>query len=204
MFSKQDRRKYLNNPDYSMALEKFHNEDYYDAFDYKKYYNIFCDKLLANGTVDQAYIFSNERLNEVFEDEGFKNAKSVLTVGGGDQVFSALYNGAKEITVADANLFVKYWIEYKKAIIKNFSYLEFKKLLFGDAGNLKPLYRPIQIFDKNTFQKIFHDLDEDSKCFWGSVFIEEYDADDIYNRILSRADCSIEDMGSHFYIHKDD
>ena len=181
MFSKFDEQ-YLNNPDYNMALEKFFKPEYYEKLDDS-----------CNGTIETAYPFSNERLKDYFKQLNLKD-KSVLTVGSsGDQALNSIYYGAKSVTVVDANLYTKYFVSYKISAIKNLPFNVFEKYFLN-------LESPFNIY---VFQKIFHDLDKDSQCFWGTIFLncseECTDTMSIYEKILDKDDVWIEYIASEFY-----
>lgn len=154
MFRDEDI-EYLNNSDYNLALEK-----YYDSTIYNTEF--------SNISVEKVYPFSNEKLMECFKYfKGIGN--KVLTVGSsGDQALTALYHGAKDITVVDANLYTKYYIDYKIAAIKNLSAEDFNYYFL----DLKAPFCP------EVFTKIFHDLDKDSQTFWGTIFMEVSDEKD--------------------------
>lgn len=178
MFYSSDE-EYLNNPDYSMALEKYFDNQYY-----RDDWN--------NQTIMKAYAFSNEDMKEMFRHLRVKD-KKVLTVGSsGDQAINALYYGAKDVTIIDANLFTKYYTEYKIAAIKNLNYKEFIDYFITFEAP----------FAKQVYQKIFHDLDKDTQTFWGIIFL--HDGDDefnkgIYSKISERVDCNMEEISSSFY-----
>jgi len=181
MFTTEDK-EYLNNSDYSMPLEKFTDNSYYRSNNGK------------NGTVTQAYPFSNEKLHNVFKH--LRNIKSrCLTVGSsGDQLLYCLYYGCKDVTLIDANLYSKYWINYKMAAIKNLSFDVFKEYFLNalDSNEKNP-------FNYEIYSKIFHDLPDDSKEFWGSIFLEEYTPQEIFANIINRRDINIDRVFSIFY-----
>jgi len=172
-----------------MALEKFFCPDYYYSLN-KSMRN---DEGQKNGTLDNAYSFSNEIFRPIFKNL-HNPIEKVLTVGSsGDQVINSLFYGANDITVIDANLYTKYWTDYKLAAIKNLSYDEFCRYFFN-----MPL-----CFSYYVYKKIFHDLDKDSKIFWGTIFQETNTAYDIYSRILARDDTTVRYVSSEFYLYDD-
>ena len=159
MFNEEDK-EYLDNPDFSMALEKYYDSAIYDTE-------------FSNPSIEKVYPFSNEKLMECFKYlKGIGN--KVLTVGSsGDQALTALYYGAKDITVADANLYTKYYTDYKMAAIKNLSADDFHHYFVLMKSP----------FCKDVFTKIFHDLSKDSQTFWGTIFMEENDELELPPRI---------------------
>lgn len=172
-------KPYLNNRDYNMALEKFYAPEIYaDA-----------DRSVWNGTVNKAYPFSNEQLNKIFRHWNSRGNR-VLTVGSsGDQLLNAIYYGAQDITVLDANLYAKPYIDYKIAAIKNLTYSEIQYyfILRKDP------------FRRKVYSRIFHDLPEDSQQFWGTIFMEQDNSDDTYSRICRSNDISTAEIQSSFF-----
>lgn len=159
MFNEEDK-EFLDNPDFSMALEKYYDSAIYDTD-------------TNNPSIEKVYPFSNEKQIACFDylKEHLQGVgKKVLTVGSsGDQALTALYNGAKDITVVDANVYTKYYTDYKMAAIKNLSADDFHYYFVVMESP----------FCKDVFTKIFHDLDKDSQIFWGIIFMEE---DDVLTR----------------------
>ena len=194
---KHEEREYLNNPDYSMALEKFFAREIYTCDDIVAE-NFEGDKEIGkNGVVDTAYAYTNEDLSRMFKY--FKGCNKVLTIGSsGDQALMALYGGAKDVTVADVNLYTKYWIDYKIAAIKNLDYKTYIRT-FGSLHSFCDM-----AFDYITFKKIFHDLDDDSATFWGTIFQEDLGGVDILTKLLGRGDTSFSlDVSCDFYNKKE-
>ena len=184
MFTKEDK-EFLEDPAFSMALEKFYNQTYYK------------EKNGRNATVTQAYAFSNEMLHHMFKHLRKKNPK-VLTVGSsGDQLLYSLYYGSKDITLIDVNLYSQYWIEYKMAAIKNLSFEEFNEYFLQDCQESE--HNP---FDNKILTRIFQDLSEKSKVFWGNLALNGHTPQEIYSGILSRSDSSLDRIYSIFYKDK--
>ena len=98
-----------------LALEKFYNPGYFFRNDFSQ----LNDDKKYNATLTTAYPFSNERTGVMF-NKLCKYAKSILVLGSSfDQALNGLYNGASDITLIDANLFSKYYSDYKVAAIKS-------------------------------------------------------------------------------------
>ncbi len=175
MFSKTDR-EFLDKPEYSMALEKFFSRDlgshyYSDQNDINRHEK----NVGMNLAIETVYPFTNENLLELFKQLDV-NGKTVATTGSsGDQVLASLLFGAKKVTLVDGNLYSKHYTDYKFAAIKNLSYEDFKAH-FIDSNNY---------FDFKVFQKISHDLDQDSLTFWGTIYSHTTDAMMIKNRIAN-------------------
>jgi hypothetical protein len=144
-----------------MALEKYYDNEYYGLYN------------LNNATVTRAYPFSNEKLNKIFENLR-KPFNRVLCVGSsGDQVLSSIYYGGRDITQFDANLFAKYFTEYKIAGIKNLPYEKFIEYFIE-------IQDP---FSKDIYQKIFQDLSPDAQAFWGMIFLHENESQIIRSKM---------------------
>jgi len=180
MFTEEDKL-FFNDPNYSMPLEKFFSDFYYS------------EKNGKNRTLTQAYPFSNEQLDKLFKHLRKKNPK-VLTVGSsGDQLFQALFNGSKNVTVIDGNLFSKPWIEYKISAIKHLDFKTFKEHFFS------PLKTNKTPFDYDIYGNIFYDLSKESQAFWGNIFLNVSDPKYIFEQIINRSDVSNEFVRSCFY-----
>ena len=91
------------------------------------------DKIIDNDTyvkkekellnkIDEA----NEKLNAYFKDLNLKGSRIATVGSSGDQVLNAIFYGAKDITLIDANIFTRAYFEYKTAMIKNLNFDEFK------------------------------------------------------------------------------
>lgn len=81
---------------------------------------------INSNSTDQAYAVSNEALRQYFKMLIFEGMR-VATVGSsGDQLLNAILYGCRDVTVIDANLFARPYIEYKIAMIRAMDYDEFK------------------------------------------------------------------------------
>ena len=195
MITNKDK-EFIGNPEYNLALEKFLLPELYDDQNEQPICNIF-DTRLRNGVVQKAYPFSNENLMEVFEYVGKR--ENVFVVGSsGDQALQAVLNGAKNIMVADVNLFAKPWIDYKIACIKNLDFDTFSKC-YGVSNNdydededeeivkfrddIKS--RLSSVFGYEVFKKVFRDLEGESASFWSELFINGVDTDEIFENMLN-------------------
>lgn len=175
MFSKDDR-KFLNKNYYSMALEKFFSKELnLSHYSQQNDLNRLKKNININFAIEKIYPFSNENLSYLFKELDVKNKKVATAGSSGDQILAALLFGAKNITLIDGNLYSKHFIDYKFAAIKNLSYEEFK-YYFLDNNNY---------FDLKVFQKISHDLDQDSMTFWGTIYSYMTNAREIKERIAN-------------------
>ena len=165
MFNEKEDRQYLNEPHiYSLALEKYFNKNYY------------IEQNHYNSTPDAVYMYTNELQRANIKALNDKPKKKVLTVGSsGDQALTAIINGATKVTIIDANLFSRYWIEYKIAAIKNLTFKEYCKNFINTR---------YKMFQPEIFRKIFHDLSNDAQVFWGTIFIEELSYNNIHTKLI--------------------
>ena len=155
MYNKRERKQLNSDNKYLVgtALEKFYG------------LNTLMDYL--NSATEKAYPSSNEILRDVFKEFGSLEGKKVLTVGSsGDQVLNAIYHGSKDVTLIDANIFAKFFTEYKIALIKNLDFNEF--LYIFDLRILNG-----GMFEPKIFQRVFHDLSPEAQAFWGEIFIDQ-------------------------------
>lgn len=182
MFAKEDR-KYLKDPEYSMALEKFFSKElgssyYADQNDInRKRKNV-----KMNFAVESVYPFSNEDLLSTFKHINVDGKTIACTGSGGDEIFMSAVAGAKKIIHVDGNLYAEPFIRYKMAAIQALSHDEFKQY-FVDNQNY---------FELSVFQKLFPFLDERSKVFWGTVFSEISNPIDIRNRMMQMGNSGYE------------
>ena len=114
-----------------------------------------------NYTLDKAFAISNEKLDEVFKHIDLKG-KSVLTVGSsGDQALNCILNGSKDITIIDANIFARPFIEYKIAAIKTFDYDTFSDVFIKN-----------DFFSWKVYSKISHLLSKNVQMFWDTLILD--------------------------------
>ncbi len=116
----------------------------------------------TNLSVGQVYAFSNEDLDGSIGTLDMAD-RSVLTVGSsGDQVLISILNGAKDVTLVDANPMAKYYTALKIAAIKNLNFDHFQLYFSFD-----------KILDSKLYSRVSHDLDAESKLFWDSIILEK-------------------------------
>lgn len=138
---------YTNNVDFDLAYEKLFMPEYYITE--------------SNYTLDKAFAISNEKLDELFKSLNLKG-KKVLTVGSsGDQALNAILKGCKEITIVDANIFARPFIEYKFAAIRTFDYKTFSDIFIKH-----------DFFSWRVYSKMSHLLSKDTKIFWDALMMD--------------------------------
>ena len=174
MFSKEDK-EYLNDPAYSMALEKFFSREiestyYSDQNDInRKEKNVG-----MNFAIEKVYPFSNEDLLSTFKHLDLEDKTIACTGSGGDEILLAIAMGAKNIIHVDGNLFAKPFIEYKFAAMQTLSHEEFKKYFLDNSD----------YFNREVFERVFIHLNPESKAFWGTIYSSGISPKEIYNRII--------------------
>lgn len=174
MFAKEDRQ-YLNNPAYSMALEKFFSKElethYYSEQNDK---NRLEKNVGMNLAIERVYPYSNEDLISTFEHLNLENKTIACTGSGGDEILMAIAKGATNIIHVDGNLFAEPYIKYKLAAIMGLSHEDFVKY-FIDSNNF---------FEHEVFESAFRFLDSDAQAFWGTIYTEGVTPREIYNRLI--------------------
>ena len=150
----KEEKKYLTNPDYDLLGERLLTMPDFECEDYE----------LSEEIKSKVYHCSNERLNAYFKDLNFKDARIATVGSSGDQVLNAIFYGAKDITLIDANIFTRAYFEYKTAMIKNLDFCEFKYHL-----------GMFSMFNWQVYSKISHDLSPRSKRFFDELMLNQDD-----------------------------
>ena len=151
----KEEKIYLTNPDYDLL-----GETLLTMPDFHEY----SPEIIQEKIKSKVYHCSNERLNAYFKDLNLKGARIATVGSSGDQVLNAIFYGAKDITLIDANIFTRAYFEYKTAMIKNLDYIEFMSIL----GTFK-------MFNWKTYAKISHDLSPRSKRFFDELMLNQDD-----------------------------
>ncbi len=132
-----------------------------------KYYDTRLETLLGqyednrHSITAKAFGHTNEDLPTIFKVLAVKN-KDVATVGSsGDQFLSAIYYGAKKVTLIDGCPYAEPTVKLKMAAIKNLTLDEFIKF-----------WQPGHIFDYKIYSRISHELDEQTKQFFDTILLE--------------------------------
>lgn len=173
-----DFNYYINNPEYSPQLEYifFHcAENKQEILDF---YQKNTKDRAKSSVVNVLFPHTNEGFTEFYRKMKAKH-KHVLTTGSsGDQALIAILNGAKNVTIADLNMYTKMWTELKIAGIKNLSYHDFCTYFkFHD-----PFYKRSS-FEYNFYKypKVYavisHSLPSDVQNFWDTMMLEGYSCD---------------------------
>ena len=168
--NKKDFEYYINNPEYSLQLEKLfyyvaNNAVQLDEYYTKNIYSKVGKDIMSQDVISSVFKFTNENFTELYEYIKSKNRK-VLTVGSsGDQALIAILNGTKNITIADLNMYTKMWTELKIAGIKNLNFEEFCNYF---ACSSREFFHK----EHKTYAKISHSLPSDVQNFWDTMMID--------------------------------
>lgn len=152
-------KEFYLNPDYDVLTENLFGLPFFTMI-----------KTGFKAVTDGVYHCSNERLNAYFKDLNLKNSR-VATVGSsGDQVLNSIFYGSKDITLIDANMFTRAYVEYKIAMIKNLDFKTFKQCLGRFA-----------MFNWKTYAKISHDLSKKTQQFFDELMLNQDDNNHYYD-----------------------
>lgn len=105
--------------------------------------------------VDRIYKFTNENLTAYQELFDFNGKKVLSVIGSGDQYFTSILYGAKEVTVFDKNPLAAYYLIFKYAAIKVFSYEEFIKFFFTSNMRNISLYNKLRLALPHEVRDVF-------------------------------------------------
>ena len=94
--------------------------------------------------MNKVYGFTNEFVAAYPEIYDFDNADVLSIIGSGDQYFTAMLAGAKNVTVFDLNVNAWYHFVLKYTAIKYLNFDEFKKFFITDNLNNIRLYFKIR------------------------------------------------------------
>ncbi len=145
---------------------------------------IICDESYYKGFL-KIYPFTTENISGYIENFNLKD-KSLLTVGSsGDQVFNAILNGCKKITIIDINPFTKYYYNLKAAGVIELSKEEF--LRFFRYKDYPKVFKENKfVFDKEYYEQIkltLKLLDYESYLFWDSI-LNIYNGEQVRNKLF--------------------
>jgi len=169
--AKEDFKRNLKDKDMSPMLEFYYSLMAFNTFDdpnvddILKYYS----KIKNNAddsVTEKIYATTNEGVREVFEKINVEG-KRVATVGSsGDQAFHAIYFGASEVDLIDANILTKALVELKIAAIKTLDVDQYDDFI----ANIGKINKDIKY--NRYYQKISHLLPEDVKVFWDTIMLD--------------------------------
>lgn len=104
---------------------------------------------------NKIYKFTNENITSFNKLYNFEGKKVLSVIGSGDQYFASILYGAEEVTLFDKNPLAYYYLIFKYASIKVFSYEEFIKFYFtSDMRNIT-LYNKLRLALPNEVREVF-------------------------------------------------
>ena len=132
------------------------------------------------------------------------NNKSLLTIGNSsDEVFDAVFYGAKKIVLTSDNPYTFYYYYLKLASMYSLTYREFEWFFYKYLNNS---YHNNKMFSKKLFKKIkpiLYLLNQESYYFFDELF-DKYDAKVIRNSLFNDNDYHIKAMRNfNIYLRND-
>ena len=108
--------------------------------------------------MEKVYGFTNENIDAFPEFFNFDNASVLTVLGSGDQYFSALLNGAKNVDVFDINYLTWYHFILKYTAIKVLSYEEFMQMFVSDNLDNLSIYAKLRKYLPDEVKYFFDKL----------------------------------------------
>ena len=108
--------------------------------------------------MEKVYGFTNENLEALPKYFDFDNATVLTVLGSGDQYFSSLLNGAKDVEVFDINYLSWYHFILKFTAIKVLSYEEFMKMFVSDGLDNLEIYNKLRSYIPGEVKYFFDKL----------------------------------------------
>ena len=108
--------------------------------------------------VEKVYDFTNENLVDLSQIYHFTDANILTVLGSGDQYFSALLAGAKNVEVFDINHLTLYHFILKFTAIKVLSYEEFIQMFVVDNLDNLRIYAKLRDFLPSKVSDFFDTL----------------------------------------------
>ena len=108
--------------------------------------------------MEKVYGFTNENIDAFPEFFNFDNASVLTVLGSGDQYFSSLLNGAKNVDVFDINYLAWYHFILKYTAIKVLSYEEFMQIFVSDNLDNLSIYAKLRKYLPDEVKYFFDKL----------------------------------------------
>lgn len=108
--------------------------------------------------MEKVYGFTNENIDAFPEFFNFDNASVLTVLGSGDQYFSSLLNGAKNVDVFDINYLAWYHFILKYTAIKVLSYEEFMQMFVSDNLDNLSIYAKLRKYLPDEVKYFFDKL----------------------------------------------
>ena len=112
---------------------------------------------------NKVYDFTNENVNCLNKLYNFKNSKVLTVIGSGDQYFSSILNGAKEVDVFDINSTAYLYLILKFYAIRELSYEEFYDFFINKNFDNIFIYNKLESLLPLEVLKYYKYLMENSK-----------------------------------------
>lgn len=142
--------------------------------------NIDLAKKIINNEIDELfsyiYPFTTENIKGYYDLLDFSN-KNVLTVGSsGDHTLNLYLKNVSSVDYFDINPFCEYYFDLKRKAIEHLEYDEFLDFFcYNDYPKL--LKNNNKAFSISTYYKILPYLNDDTKFFWDSLYIDNMGID---------------------------
>lgn len=121
-------------------------------------------EILTIDKIKTSYSFTNENLTEYQNIIDFKNKNVLSVVGSGDQYFSSLLFGAKEIDLFDSNLTALYYFYLKFYSIMLLSYKEFLASFYY-SKNTQKNYSKVRDYLPDEVKAFFDEVLKNKKLY---------------------------------------
>lgn len=122
--------------------------------------------------MSKVYGFTNEYLTSYPDIYNFENADVLSVIGSGDQYFTAVLAGAKNVTLFDINKAAWFYFVLKYISISHLTYEEFYEFFLKDNLNNIRLYKKIRDYLPNNVKRFFDILRVTKKQF-SSILTED-------------------------------
>ncbi len=109
--------------------------------------------------IERTYKFTNENVSSYEKLYNFKNSRVLSVIGSGDQYFSSLLFGAKDVILFDKNEIAILYFIFKFHAIRKLSYEEFYKFFVIN-----------KLDDISTYKKIKSSLPYEVKTFFNRLY----------------------------------
>lgn len=118
------------------------------------------------------YSFTNENLSCLQKLYDFENKKVLTVLGSGDQYFSSLLFGAKDVEVFDLNALTWYYFVLKFIAIRNLDFNEFYHFCVETKYDDLEIYKKLRNLLPDDVRMYFDYLKEVEKPFSNNLFAE--------------------------------
>ena len=105
--------------------------------------------------MNKVYKFSNENLTSYQELYDFTDKKVLSVIGSGDQYFSSILYGAKEVVCFDMNPTSELYLMFKYTAIKCLSYNEFIEFFINSNMKNEKIYMKIRSYLNKDIRRFF-------------------------------------------------